>query len=174
MPRFKSSADILKIVSNKDQVRNIGIIAHVDHGKCIGGDSLVTLSDGQIEEIAKVYSELKRIGPAPLQVDSLNPNTLMIEDRNVSRVWKLHSDKLVKVTLRNGYSVETTPEHPFYSLGRNGKVTQKRADRIGKGDFVLVPNILKSQRTGLKKIRSEILEELASRSYYIAYLDKRF
>ena len=70
MPRFKSSADILKIVSNKDQVRNIGIIAHVDHGKCVSGDSLVTLSDGQIEEIAEVYSKLKRTGPAPLQVDS--------------------------------------------------------------------------------------------------------
>lgn len=174
MPRFKSSADILKIVSNKNQVRNIGIIAHVDHGKCVSGDSLVTLSDGQIEEIAQVYSKLKGIGPVPLQVDSLNPDSLMIEDRNVSRVWKLHSDKLVKVTLRNGYSVETTPEHPFYSLGPNGKLTQKRADRIGKGDFVLVPNILKSHQSGLKEIRSEILGELASRSYYIAYLDKKF
>ena len=174
MPRFKSSADILKIVSNKDQVRNIGIIAHVDHGKCVSGDSLVTLSDGQIEEIAQVYSKLKRTGPAPLQVDSFNPNTMMIEDRNVSRVWKLHSDKLVKVTLRNGYSVETTPEHPFYSLGLDGKVMQKRADRIGKGDFILVPNTLKSQQAGLKEIRSDILGQLASHNYYIAYLDKKF
>src|SRR5438128_10505536 len=41
MPRFKSSADILKIVSNKDQVRNIGIIAHVDHGKTTTTDSLL-------------------------------------------------------------------------------------------------------------------------------------
>jgi len=174
LPRFKSSADILKIVSNKDQVRNIGIIAHVDHGKCVSGDSLVTLSDGQIEEIAQVYSKLKRTGPAPLQVDSFNPNTMMIEDRNVSRVWKLHSDRLVKVTLRNGYSVETTPEHPFYSLGLDGKVTQKRADRIGKGDFILVPNTLKSHQAGLKEIRSDILGQLASHNYYIAYLDKKF
>ncbi|TMI19463.1 hypothetical protein E6H32_01950, partial [Candidatus Bathyarchaeota archaeon] len=109
MPRFKSSADILKIVSNKEQIRNIGIIAHVDHGKCIDGDSMVTLSDGRIEEIVQIYEKLKRSGPATALVDSLNPNTLKMEDRNVSHVWKLHTDKLVKVTLRNGYSVETTP-----------------------------------------------------------------
>lgn len=32
MPKFKSTSEALKIVHNKDQIRNIGIIAHVDHG----------------------------------------------------------------------------------------------------------------------------------------------
>jgi len=32
MPRFKSTTEALKIVSKKDQIRNLGIIAHVDHG----------------------------------------------------------------------------------------------------------------------------------------------
>jgi elongation factor 2 len=33
MPKFKTTAEALKIVSNQDQIRNLGIIAHVDHGK---------------------------------------------------------------------------------------------------------------------------------------------
>src|SRR2546427_1346332 len=174
MPRFKSSADILKIVSNKDQIRNIGIIAHVDHGKCVAGDSMITLSDGRIEEIAQIYDKLKRNGPAAAQVDSLNPQTLKMEDRNISHVWKLQSSKLVKVTLRNGYSVETTPEHPFYTIARNGMIEQKRADRIEENDFVLVPNTLRSLPSRIEQIKSEILEGLSSHDYYIVYLEKGF
>ena len=30
MPKFKTTAEALKIVHNKDQIRNLGIIAHVD------------------------------------------------------------------------------------------------------------------------------------------------
>src|SRR5207245_10563389 len=39
LPRFKNSADILKLVTNKDQIRNIGIIAHADHGNTTLTDS---------------------------------------------------------------------------------------------------------------------------------------
>jgi elongation factor 2 len=32
MPKFKTTAEALKIISKKEQIRNLGIIAHVDHG----------------------------------------------------------------------------------------------------------------------------------------------
>ena len=41
MPRFKTTAEALKIISKKDQIRNLGIIAHVDHGKTTTSDSLL-------------------------------------------------------------------------------------------------------------------------------------
>ncbi|MFQ5712022.1 MAG: elongation factor EF-2 [Candidatus Geothermarchaeales archaeon] len=44
MPRYKQTSEILSILRDRDKVRNIGIIAHIDHGKTTMSDSLLAAS----------------------------------------------------------------------------------------------------------------------------------
>ena len=42
--KFKSTDQVLKIIKDKNQIRNFGVIAHVDHGKTTMSDSLLAHS----------------------------------------------------------------------------------------------------------------------------------
>src|SRR3989337_3501605 len=116
----------------------MGIIAHVDHGKCVSEETLVPLSSGEIVPIADLYRRFQSGDDLATQVDSFNVAALAVKDRKVSNVFKLKADKLFEVTLHNGWSLRTTPEHPFYTLTKDGQIESVRAERVKAGRYLLV------------------------------------
>jgi len=178
MPRYKTTAEVLKIISNKEQIRNFGIIAHVDHGKCISGESLITLTNGELRSIRELYesrgSNKERVTlDNGIMVDSMNPALVKIEDRLATAIWNLRSNSIVEVELSDGKHVAVTPEHPFYSLSTSGFIVAKKASDMKPGDSIAVAGVLKSIGSTLDELKREMLITLANNRCYFVHISER-
>ena len=142
--------------------KRIMLVGLFGSGKCVHPESLIPLTDGRILTASELYSqfssesnkisfencEIVDISSKDIFVPSFNPNSLKIENKRITHLWKLKGKELLQVHLDNGndFSVKVTPEHPFFVL-RNGEVKQIRADELRLDDFVAVPRTYKTEHS---------------------------
>ncbi len=133
-------------------------------GKCVHGKSIIPLNNGDMQTAKSIYDNYsykfkeKSIGDGTIiditnedfSLPSFNPNTLKIENKKVTHLWKLKGKELYKISIDagNNNSVSVTPEHPFFIM-RNGIFMQARADQLQKEDYIAVP---RSYNTQPKKV----------------------
>ena len=151
MPKFKSTQDIIRIVGNKDQIRNFGVIAHVDHGKTTMSDSLLAASGIISPSVA---------GQA-LALDSmkLEQNRQMtIRGANVTLFYENEGKEYV-------INMIDTPGHIDFT----GRVT--RALRAIDG-VVVVSDSVEGIMTQTETVTRQALEERVRPVLYINKIDR--
>jgi elongation factor 2 len=105
VPKFRQTQDIVKLMSKKEDIRDIGIIAHIDHGKTTMSDSLLAeagLLSPKIAGAARALDYLEEEQKRGITIKTANIS-LLHEVDNISHVVNLidtpgHVDFTGKVT----------------------------------------------------------------------------
>jgi len=151
MPRFKQTTEILRLMHDKEHIRNIGIIAHIDHGKTTMSDSLLAMAGlmapsraGETRALDYLEEEQRR--------------GITIKTANISLLYEEEGQPYV-------INLIDTPGHVDFS----GKVT--RALRALDGCILLVDAVEEFQI--MTEVRLKVaLEERVRPVLYINKFDR--
>ncbi|MBS3167571.1 elongation factor EF-2 [Candidatus Woesearchaeota archaeon] len=169
-----------RAMNNPKNIRNIATSAHIHHGKCISKDSRLILENGSILTAEEIYEYCEKNGvlfenkdnehiiydvsKLGLNIFSLNKETNQIEKKPVSMAWKLVGGTTIKVKLRHGAEITTTPEHK-YIVYRNSQILDVPAQELVLGDRIVCPSRLKiDSKIDLKQ---EFLFLLSQKNFYV-------
>ncbi|MBS3088554.1 elongation factor EF-2 [Candidatus Pacearchaeota archaeon] len=178
-----SLAKIKRLTTNQKNIRNVATSAHIHHGKCISENSRVLLADGRMRTAREIFEEVAKSGivkeeneeyviftpKKELSIFSLNKETRKIEKKPIQFAWRLCGGETLKITLRNGFEITTTPEHK-YIVFREGFEDVEAKD-IKIGERVVCPRTIKYESN--LKIKESILNNLSQKNFY-AKLKKDF
>jgi elongation factor 2 len=169
---------IQRISKNKEQIRNIATSAHIHHGKCIRGDSRIMLANGTIVTARELFECAARTGKIyqendeytvyspekQIEIFSLNKQSESLEHKPIQYIWRLQGGNTITATLRNGFTITTTPEHKYF-VYRNG-IEEIEAKDIKLGDRVICARKLSVLKIS-RDIKKEILERFSEKNFYV-------
>ncbi len=136
-------------------------------GKCVTGDTLITLEDGSVLPIKDLENDGKKIV-------SLDQNYKLMK-KEKTNFFKRIVSKILAVKLRSGKEIKLTPEHPLLTLDGWRPVQE-----LQKGSRIATPRIIPVFGNGfLKESQIKILAYLIAEGHmkrhavYFSNLDKK-
>src|SRR3989338_6681094 len=172
---------IKRLITNQQNIRNVATSAHIHHGKCIGGSSRVMLADGSIQTAREIFEEVIKDGKIheenddhvvytpsrQVEIFSLNKEARKIEIKHIQYAWRLKGGNTIKIALRNGFSITTTPEHKYLVYKDGLKYVQ--AEDLKLGDIIVCTRKVNAKTNDT--IKKEILERLSEKNFYVKLED---
>ncbi len=146
----------------------VTVAGHVDHGKCVSGDTLIPLVDGTILTAKELFeknfdkSKAKKQGSDIIQKTE---NIILFSDygainlpTKASHIWKRTKKELIEIRTAHGDILKTTPEHPYFTFSLPGD-KKIRAEDLKIGDYIAIPKKIKMKDTNPKEVLLNRLKE---------------